>query len=91
MTITDLMRKVRIAELKAHLSAHLKAVRKGQTVTVMDRDTPIARIVPYREGAAPTLRVRAPMRKLHSTPLPPPMSVPVDSLAALREERRDRR
>jgi prevent-host-death family protein len=89
--MNDLMRKVRIAELKAHLSAHLKAVRKGATVTVMDRDTPIARIVPYREQAATRLRVRAPLRKLHSTPLPPPLSVPVDSLSALLEERRDRR
>ena len=91
MTITDLMRKVRIAELKAHLSAHLKAVRKGQTVTVMDRETPIARIVPYREGEAPRLRVRLPRRKLHATPLPPPLPVRVDSLRALLEERRDRR
>ncbi len=85
------MKKVRIAELKAHLSAHLKAVRKGQTVTVMDRETPIARIVPYREGAAPRLRVRPPLRKLHGAPLPPPLSVRVDSLGALLDERRDRR
>ena len=39
--------QVGIAELKARLSEHLRAVRKGRTVTVLDRDTPVARIVPY--------------------------------------------
>ena len=39
-------RKVRISELKAKLSEHLRHVRRGHTITVMDRDTPIAEIVP---------------------------------------------
>ena len=85
------MREVGIAELKAHLSAHLKAVRRGQTLTVVDRDTPVARIVPYREDAAARLRIREPVRPLHSSPRLPPLSAPLDSLAALLEERRDRR
>ena len=38
--------KVGIAALKARLSEHLRAVRKGRTITVLDRDTPVARIVP---------------------------------------------
>lgn len=41
------MTDVRIAELKAHLSEHLRSVRNGDTVTVLDRDTPVARLVPY--------------------------------------------
>jgi antitoxin (DNA-binding transcriptional repressor) of toxin-antitoxin stability system len=40
------MKAVRIAQLKSHLSQHLRDVRAGETVTVLDRDTPIARIVP---------------------------------------------
>ena len=40
------MKQVRIAELKDHLSAHLRAVEAGETVEVLDRDRPIARIVP---------------------------------------------
>ena len=36
-----------IAELKAGLSEHLRSVRNGRTLTVLDRDTPIARILPY--------------------------------------------
>jgi len=40
------MKTVRIAQLKSRLSQHLREVRAGETVTVLDRDTPIARIVP---------------------------------------------
>jgi len=43
--------KAMISELKAKLSAYLDAVRKGQTVTVLDRKTPFARIVPLRDPA----------------------------------------
>ena len=42
--------KVKISELKAKLSSYLNAVRRGQTVTVLDRRTPIARVVPLEEG-----------------------------------------
>ena len=38
-------RKVKISELKARLSEHLRHVRRGHTITVMDRDTPVAEIV----------------------------------------------
>ncbi len=37
---------VRIADLKSHLSEYLCKVRSGRTITVLDRDTPIARIQP---------------------------------------------
>ena len=41
------MKSVRIAELKSKLSEYLRGVRKGQSVIVLDRETPIARIVPF--------------------------------------------
>jgi antitoxin (DNA-binding transcriptional repressor) of toxin-antitoxin stability system len=41
------MSEVKIAELKARLSAYLSDVRGGQTVIVYDRQTPVARIVPF--------------------------------------------
>jgi antitoxin (DNA-binding transcriptional repressor) of toxin-antitoxin stability system len=41
------MSDVGIAELKARLSEHLRSVRNGLKLTVLDRDTPIARIVPF--------------------------------------------
>jgi antitoxin (DNA-binding transcriptional repressor) of toxin-antitoxin stability system len=34
------MKTVRIAELKSRLSEHLRSVRKGRTLTILDRDTP---------------------------------------------------
>ena len=55
------MSKVGIADLKARLSEHLRKVRKGQTLVVLDRDTPVARIVPY--GPESPLAVRRATRK----------------------------
>ena len=55
------MSDVRIADLKARLSEHLRSVRNGGTLTVLDRDTPIARIVPF---AAPPLEIRKAQRRV---------------------------
>jgi prevent-host-death family protein len=67
------MKQVRIAELKARLSEYLRAVRRGETISVLDRDTPVAQIVPVRERSA--LRIRKP------TPgAPPPNRVPLPKL-----------
>ena len=81
------MTSVRIAELKSRLSEHLRAVRKGRTLTVLDRDTPVARIVPY---AAETIEVRRATRRLRDVRLPPPPAAPTDSLAILLDDRRRR-
>lgn len=83
-------RTVKVAELKARLSAYLRAARRGHPVTVCERDTPIARLVPYRPTGEP-LAVREPVRALHDVPLPPPLGRPVDSLTALLEERQPSR
>jgi prevent-host-death family protein len=40
------MKRVKIAELKDHLSQHLRAVEAGDEVLVTDRQRPIARILP---------------------------------------------
>ena len=40
------MKKAKIAELKNNLSRYLDQVRHGETVLVVDRDQPIAQIVP---------------------------------------------
>jgi prevent-host-death family protein len=46
---------VGIALLKTHLSRYLDRVREGAEVVVYDRETPIARIVPYTpRGGRPT-------------------------------------
>ena len=43
------LKRAKVAQLKAHLSEYLAAVRAGDTVVVCDRSTPIARIFPYDE------------------------------------------
>ncbi len=84
------MKQARIAELKARLSAYLRVVRRGETVTVFDRDTPVARIVPIRR---PGLRIRKPEAGA-SRPgrvVPPPLALNIDVLQLLLEERQGQR
>jgi prevent-host-death family protein len=92
------MKNARISELRDKLSEYLARVRKGETVIVYDRDTPIARIDPiagadqvpamlleaYRRGIVTPARIR------DGKKIPPPMKVkePLGLLEALLEERR---
>lgn len=71
------MKQVRIAELKARLSEYLRAVRGGESIAVLDRDTPVAQLIPVRERS--TLRVRKP-----APGTPPPNRVPVPRRAKLK-------
>ena len=64
------MKQVRIAELKARLSEYPRAVRRGETIAVFDRETPVAQIVPV--GDRTTLRIRKP-----APGTPPPSRVPL--------------
>ena len=81
---------VKVAELKARLSEYLRRARRGQPVTVCQRDTPIARLVPY-VPAGESLASREPLRALRDIPLPRPLGRKVDSLAALLRERQSSR
>ena len=45
------MKKARIAELKNNLSRYLDHVKGGGSVMVLDRDQPVAQIVPLNSGA----------------------------------------
>jgi prevent-host-death family protein len=82
------MSKVGIADLKAHLSEHLRKVRSGRTLTVLDRDTPIAQIIPY-DAEAP-LEIRRATRKPHDLRLPPSPLSATDSLSVLLQDRASR-
>lgn len=77
------------ADLKAHLSEHLKAVRRGETIVVLDRREPIARIVPV--GAVGLeLVIRPANGALKDVPLLGPSPSTRDVLEQLREERGER-
>ena len=80
---------VGIAELKARLSEYLRRVRRGHALIVVDRNTPIARVVPY-ESRREKLPLRKPLRRyasLQRVPLPPPLKLKTDPVALLLEER----
>ena len=86
------MRRVRTAELKARLSEFLRAVRGGETLAVLDRNTPVAYLVPIRDRSA--LRVRTPPA---GTPPPNRVVLPkladlgIDAVELLLEERQGHR
>jgi antitoxin (DNA-binding transcriptional repressor) of toxin-antitoxin stability system len=87
------MNEVRIADLKSRLSEHLRKVRAGRSLTILDRDTPIARIIPWEPEHA-SVRVRPPLRgapRLHQVRLPPPLELDVDIVEVLMEERQGER
>ena len=83
------MKQVMVSELKARLSAFLAVVRGGETVLVLDRRTPVARIVPYEHD---DFRVDEPSRtglELKSIPTVR-LRKSVDSLELLQQDRNQR-
>jgi prevent-host-death family protein len=93
VTITGyhvVMKRVGIADLKAHLSGHLRAVKKGEPLLVMDRGTPVARLLPAADPSG-GLVTRPPTRDLKAVrqllKRLPPLDLPVDSLSTLLEDR----
>ena len=86
------MSKVGIADLKAKLSEHLRAVKRGEEVTVYDRNEPVARIVPFAVRGA--LIVREPVRSYRTfrdIRLPAPVKLDVDPVDLLLEDRNKER
>ncbi|MFN2317331.1 MAG: type II toxin-antitoxin system Phd/YefM family antitoxin [Gemmatimonadales bacterium] len=81
-------RTVGVAELKAKLSEYLRGARRGRTVTVLDRETPVAQLVPMASTELLSVRPRAGRhRSLGQVPLPPPVRLPVDPVSLLLEDR----
>ena len=82
------MKTVGVADLKARLSEHLRSVRKGRALTVVDRNTPIAQLIPISEGPIET---RAATRSARDLPRPTPaLPAGTSSLALLLEDRKRR-
>ena len=83
-TYYGLVRTINISQLKAHISEQLRTVRKGQRLVILDRDIPVAQLVPY-EQPAPALAPRAPKRAIVLRKLG--ISVEADPLEMLMAER----
>jgi len=87
------MKTAGIADLKARLSHYLRGVRRGGEVVVMDRETPVARIVPY-VAAARELTIRRPLAGAVAPGelrFPPPVALQVDVVELLLAERQTER
>ena len=68
------------------------AVRRGETVLVLNRETPVAQITPLSEP--PALRVRKPLPEVPApsrVPLPGPLKLDVDIVDLLLEARQNAR
>jgi antitoxin (DNA-binding transcriptional repressor) of toxin-antitoxin stability system len=64
------------------------AVRGGQTIAVLDRETPVAHIVPIRDKAS--LKIRKPQSgsaPVNRVPLPRPLKIKLDAVEQLLEQR----
>jgi len=85
------MKQVKIAEFKTHLSSHLKQVRQGKEIIILDRKQPIAKVMPLVDRKKQLLIVRKAktkggLKKLRFKGI----KAKVDVVKALREDR-DRR
>ena len=84
------MNSVKIANLKANLSSYLREVQKGKQLIVTDRETPIAKVVPYvapKEKLQIVKAVSSP-KKLKKIKIPATRGT-VGSLQALLKDRQD--
>ncbi len=82
-------RSVKIADLKANLSAWLRRVKRGESVTVFDREMPVAQIVPIERARSP-LQVRRARAPLVDFEPPRPLRIKSDIVSLLLEERGER-
>jgi prevent-host-death family protein len=86
------MTRVKIAELKNNLSKHLRAVERGASIEITDRDRPIAHLIPA-SPAGPSVRIvraRIPFSSVRGRRYRP-AAWRVPSLDILLEDRRRRR
>jgi prevent-host-death family protein len=82
------MKKVRIADLKSRLSEYLRAVRRGDTIIVLNRQTPVAQILPVEQESV--LRVHEPAPGTptpNGIPPPKPLNLEIDIVQLLLEDR----
>lgn len=92
------MTTVSISGLKANLSRYLREVRRGGEVQVLDRGTPVARLVPATAGDDEGIRERLvgagllrPGKGGAAAVLEsPPLVLPASISEALSEDRADR-
>ncbi len=96
------MRTAKISELKAKLSAHINYVKSGEEVLILDRNTPVAKLVsagPFEEYGERERRLIAKgvlttpkslRNRARTWPLPAGPMVSQEAIDRMCEERDDR-
>lgn len=82
-----------VSKLKLHLGKYLAMVRRGKAIIVLDRSTPVAKLVPYSDDASDALVVvPASLDPSGLACLVFPAVAPssADSTSSLLEERKER-
>jgi len=77
---------IQMADFKAHLSRYIRGVRQGHPLTLLDRQTPVAQVVPYSEKPG-KLAVRPITRKPNQVRLPAPLGKRLDVVRYAAQER----
>jgi prevent-host-death family protein len=80
---------VNVSTLKTKLSEKLRLVKKGESLVITDRKTPIASIIPYGAGDELLIERKA-VGRFHTVVVARPSSIDIDALALLEVERGDR-
>jgi prevent-host-death family protein len=75
-----------MADFKAHLSRYIRVVRQGHPLTLLDRHTPVAQVVPYSEQPG-KLTVRPASRQPAQVRFPLPSKKHLDVVRYAAEER----
>ncbi len=92
MTINKGVQSANISTIKAKLTSFLRLVKKGKEVIILDRQTPIAKLIPWNEKTRSGMGVQPP--KISFSKFleikPSPLSSQVDSLSLLMEDRSKR-
>ena len=92
MWLNVAMIKVKVGELRNHLSRYLKKVKSGQEITITDRETPIGRLLPYSKSKEEKFEIIEPpdgyegLSKLNF----PDILTDIDPVDILLEDRRKR-
>ena len=83
------IKRIPAARLRARLAECLRQVRRGRHYVVTEGGTPVARLVPWWDGVeSPGVGRRTRRRRsIQDVRLPPPLTLDVDPVALLLEER----
>lgn len=83
--------KAKIGELKTHFSSYIQKVKKGGEIVVTERNTPVAKIIPFPEKKEKLLIIHKPKQPYKFSDIKvPPMDSKIDILEILKQTRADK-